>query len=202
LPILRNAAVFGCGACLAASLTAAPPARPHGIEVLTSSESTEAEINLKPLEPLSPAMRAILAFYAMRANSGCPPGEWSGDRYRMQCPLTTALGLGDQCSDEHIALVRKWFKDGIPPVNLDKAEAVRIGKSGKFEDACNATPYTATHQTNWLTLRVERKKPDLMTVEASGAGTSGPEADSGFFTDVTTYRILPDRVKVVSHREE
>lgn len=44
-------------------------------------------------------------------------------------------------------------------------------------------------------------KPSLVTVIAKGAWTGGPARGGGFFTYVTTYRILPDRVQVVRERE-
>src|SRR5262245_27312122 len=72
------------------------------IEILSASDSMTVEINLKPLGELSPRMRAILAFYAMRANGGCPTGgtdDLMSDK-PLECPLTSALGLGPQCSDE------------------------------------------------------------------------------------------------------
>lgn len=149
-------------------------------------------------------MRAILAFYAMRANGGCPPGEWTADgkTYEMRCPLTTALGLGFQCSPAQLALVKTWFKDGIPPLELDRAEAARIVKTGDFDSACNATPDSATHQIIWSTIRVLPGKAGRVTIEGSGAWTSGPEGDSGTFHNVATYRILVDRVVVVSYRGE
>jgi len=190
-----------CAIVLSTPLQAGPPATGE-FEVLSGSDSMTVEVHLERLGPLTPAMRAILAFYAMRANGGCPPGTWSedGKTYDMQCPLTTALGLGRQCSEAQLALVKTWFKDGIPAVNLDQADAANIGKSGDFASACNATPYTATHQSIWSSLRVRQEKKGLVTITGEGSWTSGPEAGGGSFTDVTTYRILPDRVRVVRHR--
>jgi len=190
------------GLVLASPLAAAPPAAGE-IEILSGSDSMTVEVHLERLGPLSPALRAILAFYAMRANGGCPPGTWdeASKTYDMKCPLTTALGLGSQCSEAQLALVRFWFKDGIPAVNLDRADAVQIGKSGDFASACNATPYTATHQSIWSSLRVRQdKKKGLVTITGEGSWTAGPEAGGGFFTDVTTYHILKDRVRVVRHQ--
>ena len=182
----------------------AGPLKKGEVEILTGADSSTVEVNLKPLEPLSPGMRAILAFYAMRANGGCPPGEWTADgkTYEMRCPLTTALGLGFQCSPAQLDLVKTWFKDGIPPLELDRAEAARIVKTGDFASACNATPDGATHQVIWSTIRVLPGKKGSVTIEGSGDWTSGPEGDSGSFHNVATYRILPDRVVVVSYRGE
>ena len=142
----------------------------------------------------------VLALYAMRANGGCPPGKEVGTRYSMQCPLTTALGLGDQCSDAQIALVRKYFKGGIPPLNLTRDQAAEINRKGDFRRACNATSYNATHQSVWLEIRVQTMDRERVRIISRGSWTAGPEAGGGTFSDMTVYRLLPDRVEVVSHK--
>lgn len=83
-----------------------------------------------------------------------------------------------------------------PPSSKESA------KSGDFAGACNATPYTATHQTTWSSIRVLRSKDGTVTIEAEGDWTAGPAAGSGSFRTVATYTLLPDRVKVVSYREK
>jgi len=172
------------------------------VQVLYSADSTTTAVNLKPLEPLSPALRAVLALYAMRANGGCPPGKEVGGRYSMQCPLTTALGLGDQCSDAQLALVRKYFKDGIPPLHLTRQQAAEINRSGDLARACNATPYTATHQSIWLEIRLQTMSPERVRIIARGSWTSGPAGSAGTFGSLSVFRLLPDRVEVVSHKED
>jgi len=191
-------------ALVGAATLPASPLRKGEVEILKGEDSVTVQVNLKPLQPLSPALRALLAFYAMRANGGCPPGDWSADgkTYEMSCPLTTALSLGFQCSEAQLVLVKTWFKDGIPPLLLDRKEAARISRSGDLASACNATPYTATHQTIWASLRVLRGKGGEVTIEGAGDWTSGPVGDSGSFWNVGTYRLLADRVKVLSFREE
>jgi hypothetical protein len=182
-----------------------PLARSAGageVQVLYSADSMTTAINLKPLEPLSPALRAVLAFYAMRANGGCPPGKEAGGKYSLQCPLTTALGLGDQCSDAQIALVRKFFKDGIPPLNLSRQQAAEINRSGDLGQACNATPYTATHQSVWLEIRVQTMSQERVRITARGSWTAGPGGDAGTFGSLSVFRLFPDRVEVVSHKED
>jgi hypothetical protein len=189
-------------AVLLAPTLAAAAARLGEVVVLTGEDSMTVDIDLKPLEPLSPALRALLAFYAMRANGGCPPGDWSADGkiYEMSCPLTTALGLGFQCSEAQISLVRTWFKDGAPPLLIDLKTATRIGRSVDFASTCAATPYTATHQTIWSSIRVLSGKDGVVTIEGEGEWTAGPGADSGSFKNTGTYQLLPDRVRVLNFR--
>jgi hypothetical protein len=55
------------------------------------------------LQPLSDGTKAILAMYALQIGAGCG-GRRPTDE--IHCELTTALGLGAQCSAQHISLVR------------------------------------------------------------------------------------------------
>lgn len=198
------ATAIALGAIIPSALLAASPPPKGEVEILKGTDSMTVEVSLRPLEPLTPALRALLAFYALRANGGCPPGDWSkdGKTYEMSCPLTTALGLGFQCSEAHLGLVKTWFKEGIPPLLLDRKEAARIAKEGDIARACNSTPYSATHQTIWSSIKVLRRKDGTVTITGEGDWTAGPEAESGSFRNVGTYRLLADRVEVVSFREE
>jgi hypothetical protein len=192
-------------ASVLAVLLLLPLAHPAGaveVQVLYSADSMTTAINLKPLEPLSPALRAVLAFYAMRANGGCPPGKEVGNRYVMQCPFTTALGLGAQCSDAQIALVRKFFKDGIPALNLTRERTAEINRSGDLEHACDNTPYTATHQSDWLEIRVQTMSQERVRITARGSWTAGPGGNAGTFGSLSVFRLFPDHVEVVSHKED
>jgi hypothetical protein len=198
--LLLLAGLLYCGAS-----DAAPQQELTGFEILSASDSVDVDVNLKPIGELSPGMKAILAYYAMRANGGCPPGEWDENTrvYKMECPLTTALGLGYQCSDAQISLVKTWFKDGIPALGLlDAKKAQEVNKDKDFASICSNTPYTATHQSIWNSIRVKQLDGGKVTITAKGDWTSGPEGDSGSFQAVTTYRILTDRVQVVDHKEE
>jgi hypothetical protein len=183
-------------------LTLALPLRAKEVQVLYSADSMTTAVNLKPLEPLSPALRAVLALYAMRANGGCPAGETGGKDAALRCPLTTALGLGAQCSDAQIALVRKFFKDGIPPLHLTRAQAAEINRTGDLEHACNATSYAAGHQTLWLEIRLQTMSQERVRIIARGSWTAGPEGGGGTFGSLSVFRLFPDHVEVVSHKED
>jgi hypothetical protein len=165
-----------------------------GQSIFWLNEAYEPNVNLKPLEPLTPQVKAVLALYALRAGTGCPVGEWEGKTYIMSCTLTSALGLGRQCSPDHLDIVRRWFKDGIPPLNLSPG-GLAHAKAGKLDMICENVPDTATHRTILEVLRTERAG-DILTVHAvitSSGGTS--------WKYDTTYRLAPDRVTVVEHKE-
>lgn len=158
------------------------------------NEAYEPRVNLKPLEPLTPQIKAVLALYAMRAGTGCPVGEWEGKTYVMSCTLTSALGLGRQCSSEHLALIRQWFKDGIPPLHLSP-QGKDYANAGQLDMICENVPDTASHRSILEVLRVERAGEALSVhaIITSSEGTSWKYS--------TTYRLLPDRVTVADHTE-
>ena len=41
-----------------------------------------------------------------------------------------------------------------------------------------------------------------MRITARGSWTSGPEGDSGTFGSLSVFRLFPDHVEVVSHKED
>jgi hypothetical protein len=171
------------------------------VDVLWLDKAYEMHVDLKALDPLSPQLRAILAYYAMRANSNCPVGEWRGKDYIMQCGLTTALGLGNQCSAEHVAPVQKWFPDGLPSLDDDDQRVAEAVRKGTLRDLCNNVPDTATRRNQWDVIRV-RVAGDIVDVHAVEAWTSGPDGKSGENQYDTTFQVLQDRVKVRSHRRK
>lgn len=158
----------------------------------------EPKLNLKTLKPLSDGLRAILALYAMRANTGCDVDV--KEENVLHCNLTTALALGKQCSKKQLDLVGTWFKNGIPPINISQRDIDEAFRSGNLRWLCNDVPDTATHRSMWEIIRVELQE-DLVKVYAMGSWTEGPSAAHGKFRYETVYRISADFVDVVSHKE-
>jgi hypothetical protein len=78
--------------------------------------------------------KAIIALISSYAGTDC---WWENDKpnedyTNLSCQLTTALGLGLQCSDMHKKLMKKWFAG-----NEEILEII---------DNCYLIPYTATSQ--------------------------------------------------------
>lgn len=61
-----------------------------------------AEINKVDVAKLSEPLKALAAYYSAFAGNNCDKDN---------CELTSALGLGVQGSDEHKALIKKWFRN-------------------------------------------------------------------------------------------
>lgn len=67
-------------------------------KIVTTNENNP--INLKDIKKLSEPLKALVALYAAFYGTNCDGTT---------CELTSALGLGNQGSDEHKNLIRKYF---------------------------------------------------------------------------------------------
>lgn len=168
--------------------------------VTVYDSSAEPSVRLASLQPMPEAVRAILAFYAMRASSGCASPAGDGP---LQCGLTKALGFASQCAPAQLELVGAWFRDGAPPINLsaDHAKPAQAVKPADLALVCTQVPDTATHRMQWESIRLDRVG-DQIQVHALLAWTSGPDGPSGRVSMVTRYLLLEDRVTVLKHTEK
>lgn len=64
------------------------------------------EVIQKTVDRLNEPLRALTAYYACGIQSNCEYFDTTG---AVICQLNAALGLGKQGSDQHIALLQKWF---------------------------------------------------------------------------------------------
>lgn len=152
---------------------------------------------LERLGPLSQGIRAILAMYALQVGGGCEGHDEMG----LKCELTKSLGLGAQCSDEHLSLVRSWFKKEIPPMSGHPEHTIqRVLKSGDLQSICYNAPYTATNQVIWEIIRV-KKDNDHIFVDAINRWTVSADGPSGQNRYKTEYRINADTVTVIAHEK-
>lgn len=91
-------------------------------------EETEVVLNLEFISKMNDEERAVLALLSTYAGGECMNDEDNN----FKCSLTSALNLGNQCSEEHLAFVKKWFlKDYDVYTSLSD---------------CYSVPYTATNQ--------------------------------------------------------
>jgi len=152
---------------------------------------------LERLGQMSEGVKAILAMYALQMGGGCEGTDEAG----LKCELTKALGLGAQCSKEHIQIVETWFKKEIPPMSRYPEQTIqRALKSGDLESICYNQPYTATHQEIWEIIRV-KKENNLVSVDAISHWTASADGPSGSNRYSTTYRVGENGVAVLNHRK-
>lgn len=134
--------------------------------------------------PQSEGVRAILALYALENGAGC---EGKNEQGLVKCALTNELGLGANCSEEHIRFVRKWF---TKTANLTSRWHEKwdgdARKPGALEALCYGQPDTASWQNIWEIIRMD-VSADVVTVDAIFFG--GSQHGRTRTRYITSYRI-------------
>lgn len=166
-------------------------------EVFYFDSQNRPNAKIEGLGQQNEAVKAILAMYAIQRGGGCEGRDEAG----LKCELTKSLGLGVQCSEKHIELVKSWFKKELPLMSVYPAQAIqRALITGDLESICYQQPYTATRQEIWTTIRA-KMKDDLVFVDATSFSMSS--ADGPYWKNrySTTYRHGESEVIIVKHRE-
>jgi hypothetical protein len=140
----------------------------------------------------SEPLKAILAMYALQNGAGC---GGKNEQDLVKCALTNELGLGANCSEEHLRLVRAWFKK---TPNLTSRWNEKFdedpSRSDALENLCYGQPDTASWQNIWEIIRVDESS-EKVTVDAIFFGGSQHGRTRARY--VTTYRIGKREVTVV-----
>lgn len=148
--------------------------------------------------PLSEPLRSILAMYALQNGGGCQ-GENDPKEKGLHCVLTTALGVGPQCSAAQLRLIRDWFKGPIPKMSGYEDKYYQdIQPPGVLENICYESPDTASIQEAWARIRVSQDGPK---VEIDAVGDYLDRDEGGHFHYKTTYLIEDHSIKTLSHTE-
>lgn len=138
--------------------------------------------------PQSEGVRAILAMYTLENGAGCAGKNARG---LVECALTKELGLGANCSEEHIGFVRGWFNRTSNLSSRWGKEDEDAKRPGALEGLCYSQPYTASWQNIWETIRVDINA-DVVTVDAIFSG--GSQNGRTRTRYVTSYRIGPHEI--------
>ncbi len=163
--------------------------------LLDKPDGSGPEVRLDLDRPQSKGINAILAMYALQAGGGCDGRTDEG----IQCMITNALGIGPQCSSQHIALVRSWFRQGIPQMSGYAADLYKnTQQQSALENICYSTPNTATSGRFWSTIHLTQRNQNVI-VDARGVWFVGERG--GDFGYRTTYRIRSDSIDVIKHVE-
>jgi hypothetical protein len=139
--------------------SAAPPPCPPrtGRVVVLRWDGPHEVVEKEIARCLSDPERALLGWASARVSSQC---DWKSDTgsppdAKMDCPLTTAIGLFDQCGERHKAFLTQWLgEDQLPP-------------------QCARIPMTAFHQSVWDEIGIETRD-DHIIMDMKGIGTDGP----------------------------
>jgi hypothetical protein len=112
--------IGACGLIAALWLAASPQSAnsagaqgaPGGHRVFGLDDNHAPKVDIDEAVPRSSAIEGMLAMLAFQVTpSGC-----AGPRGDMDCPITRELGLGRQCSEAHLAMVKRWFPDNMPQI--------------------------------------------------------------------------------------
>lgn len=123
--------------------------------VFEIAEEGDCLTNTRYLKEAPEPIKAILAYYAYQAGTGC---EKSDSNNSVRCQLTTDLGLGDQCSNRHISMLNRWFaKDNM-------------GEDYPFaESSCYSVPEGATVSQKITAIDIIREQNNVVvTYDISG----------------------------------
>ena len=102
-----------------------------------------AKVNKKDINRLNEPLKALGAYYCCRAGSNCD----IDDQHNEVCELTTAFGLGEQGSDQHINILKKWFRnDPETSTSIKQHCFLSISGSNYFSDF-DKLVFTTRHDT-------------------------------------------------------
>jgi hypothetical protein len=185
----------------AATVLAVTPQRAPAAETVTVfllDQHYNPQVRLNKVAPLGEPLRAILAMYALQDGGGCE-GNTDPSENGLHCILTTALGVGPQCSAAQLQLVRAWFKTSIPRMSgLAPDIYLNVQRPGTLENICYAAPMTATFQQTWDRIRVRQDGTEIF-VDAVGSWLS--RGTTGGFHYRTTYKVDDHSITTLSHEE-
>jgi hypothetical protein len=190
----RAVRVALCGVSLLVSQCTSPQAHAaDGVVVFYLDKRHMPVVRLDRLPSPSESMKALLALYALENGAGC---EGKNEDDLVRCALTAELGLGANCSEEHIRLVRSWFV--ITP-NLtsrwNERWNAKAKESGSLEGLCYGQPDTASWHNTWEIIRV-RSSGEAVNVEAIQFW--GSQHGHGRVRYRNSYKVGPDTITEVS----
>ena len=102
-------------------------------DLILKTEQIPGKINQPVVQQLTGPLKAIAAYYSAMAGSNCNGTS---------CELTTALGLGNQGSEQHKNIIRKWFKQDKTAKQLLKQD-------------CYLPPNTSSSFNDFAYLRIQ-----------------------------------------------
>lgn len=131
-------------------------------KIVTTNENNP--INLKDIKKLSEPLKALAALYAALGGTNCDGTT---------CELTTALGLGNQGSDEHKNLIKKYFTNDKLADDILKQD-------------CYLPPSGARSFSEYSFINIY-DKGDTVKVKYELSSISGHDGDVTVKKDTDTY---------------
>ena len=166
------------------------------IQTLFESDGVNApRLQLETQGAHSDQIKAIVAMIAFQFT----PKDCEGPREALQCAIPTALNLGTQCSDAHIALVQKWFPHSMPKMSGYGPQHYSGYTPDDFPRwMCAMTPDGASVQANVRRITLERRK-NTATFHVSTSWMS--RELSGAINHVLKFDLSGKHIRLVSHKK-
>ena len=140
-------------------------------------------INEKLCKTLTEPEIAALGYVVTYIGSECQwDGKYNEDRSNLKCKALDALNLGYQCSDKHLGLLRKWFKNDT--------------KVLEELNYCPTTPFTASSQETFDEITLTTKG-DKISVWFGANGVNMPMGESWYWTETDYFQLDNDNIKLI-----
>ena len=142
-------------------------------------------INQDYIKLMTEPEKAALAYIATFIGSECWwDGDSNEDRSNLDCKMISALGLGYQCSDQHLGFLRKWF-------STEQGILSELEKSN-----CPTTPYTATNQNTFDEIKLTLKD-DSIIVFFKASGVNMREQSNWNWSETAYFKLLANDLKLI-----
>lgn len=151
-------------------------AQTNKFDIILKDKMIPGKINKPIIDKLSEPLKAIAAYYSALGGSNCNSSK---------CELTTALGLGKQGSDDHIKILKKWFK-------TDKSSQQLIKQN------CYQPPNTASIFSDYQYLSIEHNGSKVTVRYSLFLYNHGKE--NFIVSENDSYTIEKDKI-IVNHRK-
>jgi hypothetical protein len=130
---------------------------------------------------LTDAERAAVGFVTPTLGGRCIPAPGDDDAHgHLDCPLTSALGLGYQCEEKHKEFLQRWLPKDAPA-------------------QCRRWPDTAYTQETLTTLTLTTVG-QILTVDYEASGTTGPGGKSWSWSETLVFEADGERLVLASRK--
>jgi hypothetical protein len=137
-------------------------------------------VNEELVAGLTDSERAAVGYVATLIGSRCDNDGPVYPEQRIKCALTAALGLGQQCEEQHWAFLRKWLGNDKPR-------------------SCYHKPATAYSQTDIDRLLISHLGNEII-LAVKADGTEGPEGPSYEWSERLVFEERDGGVRLVEEK--
>jgi hypothetical protein len=153
------------------------------------AEVSILKLNTDYINSITDYEKAALGYVATFVGNEC---EWDGkatdDRSNLDCSILRALGLGYQCSEEHLGFLRETFAN-------DQSTLIQL------EDGnCPTVPNAATVQTAFDEIKISTAS-DQIIINFKAAGFNVRDQMGWNWSENITFQIVNEKLKVVQQEK-